>query len=90
MHIHVKIQLSSDRNIDYGLLPLVGFNIEATLSEVVTQAYLTQDLTHPWNVLTPHSPTDSAQKNLKELNGGSYRIRTYDQLVKSQLLYRLS
>ena len=24
------------------------------------------------------------------LSGGSYRIRTYDQLIKSQLLYQLS
>ena len=90
MHIHVKIQLSSDRNIDCELLPLVELITEAALSEVVTQANFTQDLTHPWNVLIPHSPTEPAQKNLKELNGGSYRIRTYDQLVKSQLLYRLS
>jgi len=27
---------------------------------------------------------------MKELCGGSCRIRTYDQLVKSQLLYQLS
>ncbi len=31
-----------------------------------------------------------ASVSMKELCGGSCRIRTYDQLVKSQLLYQLS
>ena len=52
----------------------------------------------------PHEPTESQAKKNPEIltfvglpdflnrykNGGSCGIRTYDQLVKSQLLYQLS
>ncbi len=42
------------------------------------------------NYVSARRRTNESSGQTYRLNGGSYRIRTYDQLVKSQLLYQLS
>ncbi len=52
----------------------------------------TQTLNNPESITRQHQPQGWQQKNTrrKKENGGACATRTHDQLVKSQLLYRLS
>lgn len=62
----------------------------ATVEPSIVSSRLGNFIANTIEAVILQSPPKRKSKNLKEESGGPYRTRTYNQLIKSQLLYQLS